>query len=280
MTAPKPNPYAQRHTNWETWLAEPDNLQRLTATCKANKVYPDRAAAVMRVLVSKTSAITGTVDQSQGQIAAATLLDQTMIKRVIRALTEAGLLIMVAAPRSAGRNGGKGRPAIYQITCLTLVDKPEMAVHKTLNGSAQMLNGSASGCTPLRVITTELTTAAVSENLENRSSDKTSPETETAADWAHSNWSHNLIKDCTEQVVKSSTGSFTPDNPAAYRRVQERKVAGATARLQQRYSDIWLITPQHYEYSAVCDLVTCWALDQNPSIATLDMIEKELAKVR
>lgn len=280
MTAPKPNPYAQRHTNWETWLANPDNLQRLTAACKANKVLPDRAAAVMRVLVSKTSAITGTVDQSQGQIATATLLDQAMIKRIIKALTEAGLLVMVAAPRSAGRNGGKGRPTIYQITCLTLVDKPEMAAHKTLNGSAQNLNGSAPECSPLRVITTELTTAVVSENLENRSSDKTSPESEIAADWAHSNWSHNLIKDCTEQVVKRSTGSFTPDNPAAYRRTQERKVSSATARLQQRYSDIWLITPQKYEYSAVCDLVTCWALDQNPSIATLDMIEKELAKLR
>jgi len=275
MTAPKPNPYAQRHTNWETWLADPENLQRLTAACKANKVYPDRAAAVMRVLVSKTSAMTGTVDQSQGQIATATLLDQTMIKRVVRALTEAGLLIMVAAPRSSGRNGGKGRPAIYQITCLTLVDKPEMAVHKTLNGSAQMLNGSASGCTPLRVITTELTTAAVSENLENRSSDKTYSESDK---WEL--WQMGLMERCTDQVVKSSTGSFRPDNPAAYRREQQRKVASATARLQQRYSDIWLITPQKYEYSAVCDLVTCWALNQNPSISTLDMIEKELAKLR
>jgi hypothetical protein len=280
MTAPKPNPYAQRHTNWETWLADPENLQRLTAACKANKVYPDRAAAVMRVLVSKISAITGTVDQSQSQITKATLIPVTMIKRVIRALTEAGLLIMVAAPRSAGRNGGKGRPTIYQITCLALVDIPVMGEHKTLNGSAQMLNGSASGCTPLRVITTELTTAAVSENLENRSSDETYSQSEIAADWARGQWQSDLIKDCTEQVVKSSTSSFRPDNPAAYRRTQERKVAGATARLLQRYSDIDLITPESYEYSALCDLVTCWALDQSPSVATLDLLEKELARLR
>ena len=280
MTAPKPNPYAQRHSHWEAWKADPENLQRLRAACKEAGCLPDRAAAVMRVLVSKTSAISGTVDQSQGQIATATLLDEAMIKRVIKALNLAGLLVKVAEPRSAGRSGGKGRATIYQITCLAPVDIPVMGEHKTLNGSGQTLNGGASGCSPLRVITTELTTAAVSENLAIRSSDETYSQSEIADDWARGNWVHNLIKDCTEQVVKSSTGSFTPDNPAAYRRVQERKVAGATTRLQQRYSDIWLITPQSYEYSAVCDLVACWALDQRPSIATLDMIEKELAKVR
>ncbi len=272
MTAPKPNPYALRLSNWEKWLADPENLKLLKTAC-VGRCEPDRAAAVMRVLVSKTSAISGTVDQSQKQIATATLLHIDMIKRIIKALKVAGLLIMVAAPRSGGRNGGTGKPTIYQITCLAVVDNPEMGAQKTVMGVQETLNGCAPDCTPLRVRTTELTTEAVSEKTENRSTAKTYTDSNLFETWQIA-----LIERCTDQLVKDTTGSWTPDNPAAYRRTQQRKVSKAATQMQKRWPEIHLITADSYEYSAVCAIATSWALEQNPSVASIDLLNTELDK--
>ena len=78
MTARKRDPYGQRLTDLDNWLRLPDNIAQIT-TAAAGKIAVDRCASVLRLLVSKTNKISGTVDQTYQQISDATQLSAEQV---------------------------------------------------------------------------------------------------------------------------------------------------------------------------------------------------------
>lgn len=164
----KRDPYGDRLTQLETWAAA--NREAAEAAC-AGKVRPADLMAVLRLLVSRTNKATGVVSESRKQIAEATWLTENIVKLTMPILTALGVIETVVRPRSGGRGGAAGRPAVLRVTFLAAVDntpaeqewrgsKPEMAVQPDRNGGA-------ADCTPPRVLTTETPHGFVSELVNN-----------------------------------------------------------------------------------------------------------------
>jgi hypothetical protein len=256
MTDQKPRTYAQRLSDHDNWLLLPDNRQLLAQACKSTCRVTE-AAAVLRLLVSKTSKISGTVDQTYAQISAATLIPETRVQRILKALTDAAVLITVRPAQSGGRNGGKGRAASRQVSYLV----PEMVVQSDLNGCAVELNGCAADCTPLRSIPTVKS-----------STQKVSAETisTTTQQWI------DLVADkAAQQLVQQATGKgFNPDRPDAFYKSKRTAALEGAAKAVTRFgAAVTLISPQHYEYSAVLTYVQCVVTGEGSSGPTRDLIE-------
>ena len=121
MTAQKRDPYRQRLTDLENWQRLPANIAQLAAAA-AGSIAVDRCAAVLRLLVSKTNKISGTVDQTYQQISDATQLSADQVKRAVTVLTNIGVLITVTGSRSGGAGGAAGRAPVRRIAFLSAVD--------------------------------------------------------------------------------------------------------------------------------------------------------------
>ena len=256
MTDQKPRTYAQRLSDHDNWLLLPDNIQLLAQACKSTCRVTE-AAAVLRLLVSKTSKISGTVDQTYAQISAATLIPETRVQRILKALTDAGVLVTVRPAQSGGRNGGKGRAASRQVSYLV----PEMVVQSDLNGCAVELNGCAADCTPLRTISTVKS-----------STQKVSVETVSTTT---QQWIDLVADDVAQQLVKQATGKgFTPDKPDAFYKSKRTAALEGAAKAVTRFGvAVTLISPQDYEYSSVLTYAQCVATGESSSPYTRDLIE-------
>ena len=136
-----------------------------------------------------------------------------------------------------------------------------MVVQSDLNGCAVELNGCAADCTPLRSIPTVKS-----------STQKVSAETisTTTQQWI------DLVADkAAQQLVQQATGKgFNPDRPDAFYKSKRTAALEGAAKAVTRFgAAVTLISPQHYEYSAVLTYVQCVVTGEGSSGPTRDLIE-------
>lgn len=269
MTARKRDPYSQRLTDLDNWLLLPANRALLTDSCKANKARPDQAAAVLRVLVSKTNTHSGTVDQTITQLSAATLIPEHTVKRVLKALTDTGVLITVTGSRSGGAGGAAGRAPVRRVAFLSPVDISGMAVHQTGNGGALKPNGGAPECAPLRFNSTEI--IPTGEKLDG---DIQTDQTGQGHAQSMSQQSEQVISAVADRLVSQAVSSgLQLSSPDGFKRSQRSKALTGWNKAERRFgAGIRMITPAQYEYSLVLDCVTSFALGEAISNALCDQL--------
>lgn len=270
MTARKRDPYSQRLTDLENWLLLPANRALLTDSCKANKARLDTAAAVLRVLVSKTNTHSGTVDQTIAQIGAATLIPDYTVKRVLKALTDTGVLVTVTGSRSGGAGGAAGRAPVRRIAFLSPVDISGMAVHQTGNGGALKPNGGAPECSPLRFNSTEIT--PTDEKLDG---DIQTDQTGQEHAQSMSQRSEQVISAVADRLVSQAVSSgLQLSSPDGFKRSQRSKALTGWNKAERRFgAGIRMITPAQYEYGTLIEWCAAVASEQDPSPATYQLLE-------
>jgi len=270
VTARKRDPYSQRLTDLENWLLLPANRALLTDSCKASKARPDQAAAVLRVLVSKTNTHSGTVDQTYQQLSAVTLLPEHTIKRLLKALTDIGVLVTVTGSRSGGAGGAAGRAPVRRVAFLSPVDNAGMAVHQIGNGGALEPNGGAPECAPLRFNSTEITPTG--EKLDG---DNQTEQTGQGHAQSMSQQSEQVISAVADRLVSQAAQSgLQLSSPDGFTQHQRNKARSGWNKAERRFGDgLRMITPEQYEYSLVLDCVTCFAVGEAVSAALVDQLE-------
>ena len=265
MTGKKLDPYAQRLTDCDNWLLLPENTAQLAAAA-SGLIALDRCAAVLRLLVSRTDRTSGTVDQTIPQISAATLQSGDQVKRAIKVLADIGVLVTVTGARSGGAGGAAGRAPVRRVAFLSPVDNAGMAVQLNGNGSAVNGNGSAADCTPLRIISTHIST-----HLENDLSENLT-DTQNGAP-ASSSWSDLLLADITDQLVRTQTSSKI-NSPEAFRLSRRALARTGLNKAEQRFGElVRLITPGHAEYGSLIDWCAAVASGQEASTATYQILK-------
>ena len=269
MTARKRDPYSQRLTDLENWLLLPANRALLTDSCKASKARPDQAAAVLRVLVSKTNTHSGTVDQTIPQLSAATLITDHTIKRVLKALTDIGVLVTVTGSRSGGAGGAAGRAPVRRVAFLSPVDISGMAVHQTGNGGALKPNGGAPECAPLRFNSTEINPTG--EKLDGDIQIKQLGQGHAQS---MSQQSEQVISAVADRLVSQAVSKgLQLSNADGFKQHQRSKARSGWNKAEKRFGEgLRLITSDQYEYSLLLDCVTCFAVDEAPSHALRDQL--------
>ena len=270
MTPRKRDPYGQRLTDLDNWLLLPDNIAQIT-TAAAGKIAVDRCTAVLRVLVSKTNKISGTVDQTYQQISDATQLSAEQVKRAVTVLTNIGVLITVTGSRSGGAGGAAGRAPVRRIAFLSAVDISGMAVQSEPNGGAVNRNGSAVSCTPLRITSTEITPT--------HEKTRGDFETDQTDQRAAQNLTDQVISAVTDRLVLHATRSgLHLTSPDGFKRTQRSKALKAFNKAEQRFgAGIRTLTPDRYEYITLIEWCTSFASDETPSPATYQLIEAATA---
>jgi hypothetical protein len=270
VTARKRDPYSQRLTDLENWLLLPANRALLTDSCKANKARPDQAAALLRVLVSKTNTHSGTVDQTIAQLSAVTLLPDYTVKRILKALTDIGVLVTVTGSRSGGAGGAAGRAPVRRVAFLSPVDIAGMAAHQTGNGGALEPNGGAPECAPLRFNSTEITPTA--EKLEGGIQ---TDQPEQVRSQSMSQQSEQVISAVADRLVlQAAQSGLQLTSPDGFKQHQRSKARSGWNKAERRFgAGIRMITPAQYEYSLLLDWCAAVASDQTPSPATYQQLE-------
>ena len=270
MTARKRDPYSQRLTDLENWLLLPANRALLTDSCKASKARPDQAAAVLRVLVSKTNTHSGTVDQTYQQLSAVTLLPEHTVKRVLKALTDIGVLVTVTGSRSGGAGGAAGRAPVRRVAFLSPVDISGMAVHQTGNGGALEPNGGAPECAPLRFNSTEITPTG-----EKLGGDNQTDQLGQGHAQSMSQQSEQVISAVADRLVsQAASKGLQLSSPDGFKQHQRSKARAGWNKAERRFgAGLRMITPEQYEYSVLIDWCAAVASDQTPSSATYQQLE-------
>jgi hypothetical protein len=270
MTPRKRDPYGQRLTDLDNWLLLPDNIAQIT-TAAAGKIAVDRCTAVLRVLVSKTNKISGTVDQTYQQISDATQLSAEQVKRAVTVLTNIGVLITVTGSRSGGAGGAAGRAPVRRIAFLSAVDISGMAVQSEPNGGAVNRNGGAVSCTPLRITSTEITPT--------HEKTRGDFETDQTDQRPAQNLTDQVISAVTDRLISQATRSgLQLTNPDGFKKHQRSKALKAFNRAEQRFgAGIRKLTPDQYEYMTLIEWCTSFASDETPSPATYQLIEAATA---
>ena len=268
MTPRKRDPYGQRLTDLDNWLLLPDNIAQIT-TAAAGKIAVDRCASVLRLLVSKTNKISGTVDQTYQQISDATQLSAEQVKRAVTVLTNIGVLITVTGSRSGGAGGAAGRAPVRRIAFLSAVDNSGMAVQSKPNGGAVNGNGGAVSCTPLRITSTEITPTH-EKTLGGFETDQT----DQRAALSMSQQSEQVISAVADWLYADAVRSgLQLSSPDGFKQHQRSKALKGWNKAEQRFgAGIRMITPAQYEYSLLLECVTCFAVDEAPSPALRDQL--------
>lgn len=262
MTARKLDPYAQRLTDCDNWLLLPENVSRMTAAA-AGRVTAPTCAAVLRLLVSRTNRNSGTVDQTYQQISAATLLSDDQVKRAITVLTSIGVLVTVTGSRSGGAGGAAGRAPVRRISFLSPVDIAGMAVQSDPIGGAVNGNGGAADCTPLRIISTHISTHLENDLSQNQNS--------TNSDCQQ--WTETVSEAVTARLFNAAN-SDQIKSPEAFRLSIKKDARRAAHKAEQRFREqVRLITPAHSEYGTLIDWCAAVASKQDPSPATYQLLE-------
>jgi hypothetical protein len=225
---------------------------------------------VLRVLVSKTNTHSGTVDQTIQQLSAVTLLPDHTIKRVLKALTDIGVLVTVTGSRSGGAGGAAGRAPVRRVAFLSPVDISGMAVHQTGNGGALKPNGGAPECAPLRFNSTEITPTG--EKLDG---DTQTEQTGQGHAQSMSQQSEQVISAVADRLVSQAVSSgLQLSNPAGFKHTQRSKARSGWNKAERRFgAGLRMITPEQYEYSVLIDWCAAVASDQTPSSATYQQLE-------
>ena len=265
MTPRKRDPYGQRLTDLDNWLRLPDNIAQIT-TAAAGKIAVDRCASVLRLLVSKTNKFSGTVDQTYQQISDATQLSAEQVKRAVTVLTNIGVLITVTGSRSGGAGGAAGRAPVRRIAFLSAVDNSGMAVQSEPNGGAVNGNGGAVSCTPLRIISTEIT-----PTHEKTMGDS---EKDQRAAQSMSQQSEQVISAVADRLMSHATRSdLHLTNPDGFKMHQRRKAMKGWNKAEQRFgAGIRTITAEQYEYRLLLDCVASFAVGEAISAALCDQL--------
>ena len=269
MTPRKRDPYGQRLTDLDNWLLLPDNIAQIT-TAAAGIIAVDRCASVLRVLVSKTNKISGTVDQTYQQISDATQLSAEQVKRAVTVLTNIGVLITVTGSRSGGAGGAAGRAPVRRIAFLSTVDISGMAVQSAPNGGAVDRNGGAVSCTPLRITSTEIT-----PTHEKTRGDLETDQTDQRAAQSMSQQFEQVVSAVADRLYSKAVSSgLHLTSPDGFKRTQRSKALKAFNRAEQRFgAGVRKITPDQYEYMTLIEWCTSFANGETPSPATYQLIE-------
>ena len=269
MTPRKRDAYGQRLTDLDNWLRLPDNLAQIR-TAAAGKIAVDRCTAVLRVLVSKTNKISGTVDQTYQQISEATQLSAEQVKRAVTVLTNIGVLITVTGSRSGGAGGAAGRAPVRRIAFLSTVDISGMAVQSAPNGGAVDRNGGAVSCTPLRITSTEIT-----PTHEKTIGDFETDQTDQRAAQSMSQQFEQVVSAVADRLYSKAVSSgLHLTSPDGFKRTQRSKALKAFNRAEQRFgAGVRKITPDQYEYMTLIEWCTSFANGETPSPATYQLIE-------
>jgi hypothetical protein len=225
---------------------------------------------VLRVLVSKTNTHSGTVDQTYQQLSAVTLLPEHTIKRLLKALTDIGVLVTVTGSRSGGAGGAAGRAPVRRVAFLSPVDISGMAVHQTGNGGALEPNGGAPECAPLRVTSTEI--IPTGEKLDG---DTQTEQTGQGHAQSMSQQSDQVISDVADRLVSQAVSSgLQLSSPDGFKHTQRSKARSGWNKAERRFGEgLRKITPEQYEYSLLLDCVTCFAVGEAASAALVDQLE-------
>jgi hypothetical protein len=275
MTPRKRDPYGQRLTDLDNWLLLPDNIAQIT-TAAAGIIAVDRCASVLRLLVSKTNKISGTVDQTYQQISDATQLSADQVKRAVTVLTNIGVLITVTGSRSGGAGGAAGRAPVRRIAFLSPVDNLGMAVQSQPNGSAVDRNGGAVSCTPLRIIPTE-----INPTHEKTIGDFETDQTDQRAAQSMSQQSEQVISAVADLLYsKAIRSGLQLTSPDGFKRTQRSKALKAFNRAEQRFgAGLRMISTTQYEYQSVLEWCAAVASDENPSPASYQLIEQACSEL-
>jgi hypothetical protein len=226
---------------------------------------------VLRVLVSKTNTHSGTVDQTYQQLSAVTLLPEHTIKRLLKALTDIGVLVTVTGSRSGGAGGAAGRAPVRRVAFLSPVDISGMAVHQTGNGGALEPNGGAPECAPLRSISTEITPTG--EKLDG---DIQIEQIGQGHAQSMSQQSEQVISAVADRLVsQAASKGLQLSSPDGFKQHQRSKARAGWNKAEQRFgAGLRMITPEQYEYRLLLDCVTCFAVGEAASNALVDQLVK------
>jgi hypothetical protein len=224
---------------------------------------------VLRVLVSKTNTHSGTVDQTYQQLSAVTLLPEHTIKRLLKALTDIGVLVTVTGSRSGGAGGAAGRAPVRRVAFLSPVDISGMAVHQTGNGGALKPNGGAPECAPLRFNSTEINPTG--EKLDGDIQIKQLGQGHAQS---MSQQSEQVISAVADRLVSQAVSKgLQLSNADGFKQHQRSKARSGWNKAEKRFGEgLRLITSDQYEYSLLLDCVTCFAVDEAPSHALRDQL--------
>ncbi len=275
MTARKRDPYSQRLTDLENWQRLPANIAQLAAAA-AGSIAVDRCTAVLRLLVSKTNKISGTVDQTYQQISDATQLSADQVKRAITVLTNIGVLVTITGSRSGGAGGGAGRAPVRRIAFLSPVDNLGMAVQSKPNGGAVDRNGGAVSCTPLRITPTE-----INPTHEKTMGDFETDQTGQGHSQSMSQQSEQVISAVTDLLYsKAIRSGLQLTNPDGFKRTQRSKALKAFNTAEKRFgAGLRMISTTQYEYRSVLEWCAAVASEENPSKATYQLIEQACSQL-
>lgn len=270
MTAKKLDPYGRRLTDLENWLRLPANIAQIRAEA-AGSIAVDRCTSVLRLLVSKTNKISGTVDQTYQQISDATQLSADQVKRAVTVLTNIGVLVTVTGSRSGGAGGAAGRAPVRQIAFLSPVDNLGMAVQSEPNGGAVNTNGGAVSCTPLRINSTQIT-----PTHEKIRGDIGTDQTNQRAAQNMSQQSEQVISTVSDRLVhKAEQSGLQQRSPDGFKRTQRSKALTAFNKAEQRFgAGIRTFRPDQYEYRLLLDCVTCFATGEAISTALSNQLKE------
>lgn len=268
----------------DVWLEE--NADQLRAACKAHKVRPTEAVAVLRLLTQKAKP--DTTDQTHAQLVEATWISEAQIKRHLAMLTKLGVLVTVIPARSGGRGGAAGRAPVRRLSFLTVsqtvednadqtatsapVDNPKW--RRTKSGMAAHLSappyGSSSTEPPQRGANAERATGE--RGGDDAQKDQGKP----------TGWRRQVLDAVGERMYAyDAERGLTSKvrNPEALKRSKAGQAAPHLKRLENRYA-LEQIKPDSYEWHRLVEVLACLANGAGVSEPLMDNLrpyKRELA---
>ena len=245
MTGKAAGAYSRRLTELDAWLKQPDNRVALTAASKVHKVRLTDAAAVLRVLVSKTNTHSGVVAATLDQIADATLMPAYTVRRALKALDTAGVLVTVYK----GRKGadGKGKAAGRRVLFLA-GDNSDQTATSVHSDSYQRALNALPACTQVHTTTVDSTTEYII-TPENFSAEPATDKGKGKPAQTDMRWSDEVVS----QVV-SNLAARTPNprNPAGLRISYKLKARTAAVQVLDQYGiGVTKMMPSDYDWSSL-----------------------------
>ena len=266
MTGKVRTAHDKRLTICDDWVKQPDNIAALKAAA-AGKVTLPAIASVLRLLVLATSKASGCAQQSIDQIAAVTLMSPDMVRRALKALDTAGVVVTVYG----GRKGinGTGRPAGRKVLFLAGDNSPEIVIGVQSDDYQRAVDG-LSACSQLHgtsvVITSETITSA-----------ETFAKTETEqvkvkGAQMDMKWSDELVQ---QVSVNLALRVKNQRNPAAVRMDFRMKAQTAAVQVLDQYGQgVTKISPATYGWSDLVVVTACLVQGEAVHWATSKDLQK------
>ena len=279
MTGKVKTAHDKRLTICDDWVKQPDNIAKLKAAA-AGKVTMPAIGSVLRLLVLATSAASGCAQQSIDQIAAVTLMSPDMVRRALKALDTAGVVVTVYG----GRKGidGTGRPAGRKVLFLAGDKSPEslsIGVQSKVIGvqsdDYQRAVDGLSACSQLHgtsvVITSETITSESITSAETFAKTQTE-QVKVKGAQTDMKWSDELVQ---QVSVNLALRVKNQRNPAAVRMDFRMKAQTAAVQVLDQYGQgVTKISPATYGWSDLLMVTASLVQGEAVSRPTSDALQK------